>query len=71
MTGDKKTGATPAIPGGSIVSAKSAAKRRSFSAKRMYWALVDYVQENGIDEKDATVVDLLDALKDDVLLETR
>ena len=71
MTGDKKAGATPAIPGGSIVSAKSAAKRRLVSAKRMYWALVDYVQENGIDEDATKVATLLDLIKDDVLLETR
>jgi hypothetical protein len=65
MTGDK-TGATPATP-----KAKSTEKRRSVSTKRMYWAIVDYIQENGINEKDALVVDLLDALKDDVLKETR
>ncbi len=70
MTGDKKAGATPAIPGGSIVSAKSAAKRRSVSTKRLYWALMDYVEATGLTDE-TTVKALLENLGEDVLLEMR
>ena len=64
MGDDKK----PLVP---LASVKSSKTRKSMSTKKMYWALVDYVEQSSIDPKDGTVEDLLDLIKDDVLLETR